>query len=84
MTRYQEEILYCEGGETLEQVVQRGCECPFPGSIQGQAEWGCEQPGLVGDVPAYISGLQLDDLKGPFQPKPFYGSMKNNIKCTYV
>ena len=41
------------------------------GSIQGQAGWGSEQPGLVGGVPAYSRGLELDDLKGLFQPKPF-------------
>jgi len=27
---------------TLEQVAQRGCGCPHPGSTQGQAGWGCE------------------------------------------
>ena len=27
-----------------------------------------------GGLPAYSSGLELDDLKGPFQPKPFYDS----------
>ena len=74
-TRYKEQILYCEGGETLEQVAQRGCGCPLPGSIQGQAGWGFEQPGLVGGVPAYSRGLELDDLKGPFQPKLFYDSV---------
>ena len=26
-------FFYCEGGETLEQDVQRGCECLLPGSI---------------------------------------------------
>jgi len=31
-----------------------------------------DQPALVGDVPAYSRGLELNDLKGPFQPKPFY------------
>lgn len=29
----------------------------------------------MGGVPAYTRGLELDDLKGPFQPKPFYNSM---------
>ena len=43
-----------------------------PGGVQGQAGWGFEQPGLEGGVPAYSRGLELDDLKGPFQPKPFY------------
>ena len=56
-TRYQEEILYCEGGETLEQVAQRGCGRPLPGSIQGQAEWGSDQSGLEGGVPAYSRGV---------------------------
>ena len=40
----------------LEQVAQRGCGCPLPGSIQGQAGWVFEQPGLMG-VPAYSRGI---------------------------
>ena len=36
---------------------------------------GCEQPGLEGGVPSHSRGLELHDLKGPFQPKPFYDSM---------
>ena len=56
----------------LERVAQRGCGCPLLGSIQGQAGWGFEQPGLVGGIPAYSRGLERDGLKGPFQPKPFY------------
>ena len=76
-TRYYEEILYCKGGETLEQVAWRGCRCPLLGGIQGQAGWDFEQPGLEGAVPAYSRGLDLHDLKGPFQPKPFHDSMKH-------
>ena len=53
LTRYQEEILYCEGGQTLKRVAQRGCWCPLPGSIQGQAGQGFEQPHLEEGVPAY-------------------------------
>ena len=30
---YKDEIFYDEGGETLEQVAQRGGSCPIPGSI---------------------------------------------------
>jgi len=37
--------------------------------------WGCEQPGLEGGVPAYSRWLELDNVKGPFQTKPFYDSM---------
>ena len=31
----------------------RGFRCPHPGSIQGQAGWGYEQPDLEGGVRAY-------------------------------
>jgi len=48
---------------------------PLPGSIQGQAGWGFEPPGSEGGVPAYSRRLELDDLKGPFQPKPLYDSV---------
>ena len=68
-------ILYWEGGETLEQVSQWGCRCPLPGSIQIQAGWSFEQPGLLGGVPAYSRGLELDDLKGPIQPKSLSDSV---------
>jgi len=68
----------------LKQVVQWGCGCPLPESTQGQAEWGFEQPGLEGGVPAYSRGLKRDDvLKGPFQSKPFYDSL-TGLKCKKV
>ena len=44
---------------------------PLLGGVQGQARWGCEQPGVVGGVPAYSRGWEQDDLQGLFQPKPF-------------
>ena len=31
-----EEILYSEGCVALIQVAQRSCDCPLPGTIQGQ------------------------------------------------
>ena len=40
-------------GETPEQAAQGSCGCPIPGSVQGQAGWGSEQPGLVEGVPAH-------------------------------
>ena len=43
-------------------------------AIQGQAGWGCEQPGLEGGVPAYSRGVGTHSLKCPFQPQPFYDS----------
>uniref|UniRef100_A0A8C3PK68 Uncharacterized protein n=1 Tax=Calidris pygmaea TaxID=425635 RepID=A0A8C3PK68_9CHAR len=47
------------GGETLEQVAQGSCGCPFPGGVQGQVGWGFEQPGLVGGVPAHGRGVGI-------------------------
>ena len=35
----------------------RGCGCHLTGSVQGQAGWGFEQPGLEGGVPAYSRGI---------------------------
>jgi len=32
-------------------IAQKGCGCPLPGSFQGQAGWGFEQPGMEGGVP---------------------------------
>lgn len=47
---------------------------------------GFEQPGLDGGIPAYGRELEQDDIKHPFQPKPFYHSMiidvKKKILCT--
>ena len=75
--RYQEEILYCQDGETLEQVAQRCCGCPLE-AFKARLDGGCEQSSLVGGAPATAGELELDDLKGPFQTKPFYVSMIKN------
>ena len=48
---------HSEGGDALEQVAQRGCGCPIPGGIQGQAGCGSEQPGLVVGDPAHHRGV---------------------------
>ena len=50
----------------------------FSESVQSQAGWGFEQPNLVEGVPI-AGGLKPDDLKGPFQPEPFYDSMKYTL-----
>jgi len=42
---------------TLEEVSQRNCSCPIPGSVKSQVGWGFEQPGVVKDVPAHGRGL---------------------------
>jgi len=41
----------------LKQVAERSCGCPLPGSVQGQAGWGFEQPGLLEGVPAHGRGV---------------------------
>jgi len=64
-----------QGGDTLEQVAQRGCGCPIPGGIQGQAGCGSGQPGLLIGDPAHSRGLKLDDHCRPFQLRPFYDSV---------
>jgi len=38
--------------------AQRSCGCPLPGSVQGQAGWVFEQPGLVEGVPAHGRGAR--------------------------
>jgi len=35
---------------------------PIPGNIQGQVEWGSEQPRLVKDITAHYRWVGLDDL----------------------
>ena len=50
------------GGETLEEVAQRSCRCPLPGSVLGQVGWGFEQSVLVKDVPAHDRWVGLDGL----------------------
>ena len=50
-------ILHCEGGETLEQVAQRGCDCPLPRSVPGQVGCDFEQPDLVEGLPAHDRGV---------------------------
>ena len=71
-----EEILYNEGGGTLERVTQRGGRCSTSGSIQGQVGWGSKQPDLVDDVPAHCRGVGLEAFKASFQLKLFPDSMK--------
>jgi len=56
-------------------AAQCSCGCALPGSLQGQAGWGFEHPGLMEDVSAYCRKLELNDLKGPFQPKTFCDSI---------
>ena len=65
-----------EGGETLEQVAQRGSRCPIPGNIQGQVGQGSEQTWSSWRCPCSAVGLGYMAFRGPFQPKLFYDSAK--------
>jgi len=47
-------MLYCEGGEALDQVAQRSSGCPLPGSVEGRVGSGFEQRGVVEGVPAHV------------------------------
>lgn len=38
----------------------------------------------MGGIPAYGGGLELDDLKGPFHPKPFCGSRNVGALTTFT
>lgn len=58
-----------------EQVAQGGCECSIPGGIQCQAGWGPAQTDLVSNNPAHGRRVELVDLQGAFQPKPFSDSL---------
>jgi len=51
-----------EGGETLEQVTQRGGRCLIPGNIPGQTGRGSEQLGLVEAITAHCRGVELGDV----------------------
>lgn len=48
-------------------------------SIQILVGWDFEQPVLEGNVPAYSRGLEIDELKGPFQHTPSYDSRVQKI-----
>lgn len=53
----QRSFIIKEGGETLEQVAQRGGECPITGTIQCQVGQGSEQHDLIEDAAAYCTWL---------------------------
>ena len=50
-----------EGGQALEQLVQRSCGCLIPGGKQGQVGWGTGHPELVGGSPTHGKGVGILD-----------------------
>jgi len=60
--RYKQDIFYNMGGQTLEQVAQRGGTHPTPGNVQGQAGRCPKQLDLAEGVPTHCRVVGLDDL----------------------
>ena len=56
-------------------LPSKAVNCPLLGSIQGQAGWGFEIPGLEEVSLPIAGGLEPEYLKGLFQLKPSYDSM---------
>lgn len=76
--RYREKSLPREGDEALVRVARGTCRCPIPARAHGRVGWGSGQRALVKGVlflPT-VERLELDDLAGLFQPKPFRVSFK--------
>lgn len=46
----------------------RSCGCPIPPSVQDQARWGSEQPGVVESIPAQAGGWNAMIFKVPSKP----------------
>ena len=55
-------MFYGKCDETMAQISQRGGCCPIPGNIEGQVQWGSEQPELVLDVPVQCRRVGLDAI----------------------
>lgn len=58
----------------LEHVAQRSCACPIPVGAQSRVGWGSGHPELAKRNHDLGTDLELDDLKGPFQPKTFWNA----------
>ena len=67
----------------LNRVPREVVDTPSLGVFGGQVEWGPGQSGLVLDLavsnPACDRVLELHNLCGLFQPKPFYDINANDI-----
>jgi len=72
ISRFGKNIVFAVSEKCVLRILP--CECLPPGGVQDQAGWGVEQPCIEGDVPTYSPRLELDDLKDPFQSKPFYNT----------
>lgn len=55
--------LYCVGGETLEQVAQKGVGCPRAAANQDQFRQGCEETDPVEGVSGHCRELPVDGFE---------------------
>ena len=69
-----EEVFDSESGQSPKTVAQKSCECPILEGIQGQVIKGS----LIWCMTKLLTeeGVEPDGLKGFFQPKPYFDSMK--------
>ena len=58
--KYANQLFYCEGDRTLEQIAQRDCEVSLRGDTQNPTRHSPEQPALVD--PALSNGVGQDNL----------------------
>ena len=72
---YKEERFYNKDGEALEQVAHRAGGNSIAGDIQGQVGQGSEQLDLQMSL-FTARGLNYMTIKGPFQLKRFYDSIR--------
>jgi len=56
-------------------LPREAVDAPIPGGAQVQIGWGPLQPDPVGGNLATTGELELDNLQGSFQAKPFCDSM---------
>ena len=56
---YSESCMQAVGKHNRRYVKRRGCGCPIPGGIRGQAGCGSGQPGLVVGNPAHSRGVEI-------------------------
>lgn len=63
---YQEDVLYYEGSERVQNIVQRGGDNPICGDIQGQTWWETLNVFLL-----TVGRLDKIAFEGPFYPYAF-------------
>jgi len=79
-SEHEEELPHSEGDGAVEQAAQGGCGVSFSGDIQDPPGRGPVQPTLGN--PASAGELDKMTHRGPFQPLPFWDSVKAGCRNT--